>query len=734
MYIIVIILFALWILFLKNDISKLNSKIQLLEKKISSLTNNIWNLNNTVKNLSTTEQTPQCSFLQPSPQQNDEQNQNPNKHNDEYCDDEYYDDEYYDEDEFEDNNKNYVQHKEIKYSVQDCSKSSDTSLEKLFLGNIFNIIGAIAIIISCGLFITFVTSPLIKTIICLIIGVAMIISGCSMKDNNLKRYSEILTGTGFAVLFITVFCTTVMFNIFSQGACIFLGTLIMMGAFLAAENQKTISMIVIALLGGYSNLFIAASYSDINFLSGYFIFLNIISIIYTYRNPDKYYINILNLILTIIMGISCYSEVKDLNIIYPIIFWALYIAYDILSRMKNLISIESSNSITFLNFGLISAFSIIIFTDMKPYIGLLLLGAGIVYAIIIYYFINKESKNYKSFVYSLILTIFLSSYFLFNDMGRIIAWSAETVFLSFLINKYKYNYLLNWIMLFVSFSVIGIFMVKNVLYFDETTYNALFNMRSAAFLPVILSSYLSYLLIKNNDDPAADNIINFTKFIFISMIYLFAGLEINNAISVYTNSNPSNMFLQLMTLPVVGLIYSIQMSKIGQITKNPLYGLAGYFVYAAAIIVLLIFGYDYYDEASFIPVFNIRFAAFAAAIIITLMHSKIDVINAQVFQYIASILGFYLITAETFNQVGDFEYMVTINWLLYTGILLIAGIFKDIKVLKNIGIIFSIITIIKIFAFDLSDVELIYKLIIFTALGIIFMNISYWYNKRNGND
>jgi uncharacterized membrane protein len=58
-----------------------------------------------------------------------------------------------------------------------------------------------------------------------------------------------------------------------------------------------------------------------------------------------------------------------------------------------------------------------------------------------------------------------------------------------------------------------------------------------------------------------------------------------------------------------------------------------------------------------------------------------------------------------------------------------AGLFKDQKPLTNTGIWISILTVLKVFIFDLSRVDALYKLIAFLFLGVILMIVSYFYSK-----
>ena len=102
--------------------------------------------------------------------------------------------------------------------------------------------------------------------------------------------------------------------------------------------------------------------------------------------------------------------------------------------------------------------------------------------------------------------------------------------------------------------------------------------------------------------------------------------------------------------------------------------------------------------------------------------------------YLATTLGFVLMLAESNDYIDKYSlpdsYLVSVVLLLYSGIMMTIGIFKNNKVLKNSGIVVSLFTVVKIIFYDLANVEMTYKLIIFMILGFMFMLISYFYNKN----
>ena len=141
-------------------------------------------------------------------------------------------------------------------------------------------------------------------------------------------------------------------------------------------------MITIALLGGYLNICFVASSIDFKLAFGYLIFLNLLSLIYAYRNPEKSVINIFNLVVTLLITTPLMISSNELQPTYPVILWLIYLVYDVVKTNKNPKEDSLLQILSWTNFGILAGFSLILFRDEKLYIGSILIIAAIVYNLI----------------------------------------------------------------------------------------------------------------------------------------------------------------------------------------------------------------------------------------------------------------------------------------------------------------------------------------------------------------
>jgi hypothetical protein len=68
-------------------------------------------------------------------------------------------------------------------------------------------------------------------------------------------------------------------------------------------------------------------------------------------------------------------------------------------------------------------------------------------------------------------------------------------------------------------------------------------------------------------------------------------------------------------------------------------------------------------------------------------------------------------------------------WLLYSVVLMVLGIARRMQSLRLAAIILYGITILKIFLYDLSDLDTLYRIFSFIGLGLILLGSSYLYQR-----
>ncbi len=622
-----------------------------------------------------------------------------------------------------------------KMSEMSNSEKQEPSIEQFMIGNIFNKIGALAIFVGLIIFIKVIapaTAGWIKLVPGFTAGIVFIFAALRLQTNeNMKSFSEVLLGTGFGTLFITTYCGSTVLGVLNVPSALTIATLILLAAFYTADRMKTVSMLAITIVASYLNpLFINPIFHvDHNFLFGYLTFVNLLGIIYTYRNKNRNTVNIINLILTFL-----YTAFTADNIIYPAILWIMYFAYDIIENSKE----EKINNrlLNYTNLAIFTFFAMIILKD-KIQLGAALLIPSLIYITTASAKVESE-ETFKHYLHLFLSSFALSVFFYTtnNPLWRVYIWSIETVVLAFFAEKYKQKDFANWAFGTSVAATVSALFIEDVIYATNIKdFNPVWNIRLSAMAPLILSGFLSS---KITDRTNVDYFKNFSyifKLEYLSLIYFYLGFEANDIINkMYIGQLPSSRkFIAYMKNAILGFAYTIQLKNLYNVTKSRLFELVSIGLGFGTLLYLFIYGCNYKPVTAFVPVFNIRFIAFLTAIAAAVMHAKGS--GKDIFKYIAILLGFALLHIEVNDSIDRFnmsnaEYLLSICWILYAGIVTIIGIFKDKPYMKMSGIILCIFAIVRIFVYDLAHVDILYKFLAFLMLGTILLILSYFYNKK----
>jgi len=148
---------------------------------------------------------------------------------------------------------------------------------------------------------------------------------------------------------------------------------------------------------------------------------------------------------------------------------------------------------------------------------------------------------------------------------------------------------------------------------------------------------------------------------------------------------------------------------------------------------------EYYHRGSFLV--SIRYISYlflAMLLVITYTYTKQDFIKKNLKIYYALLLHISILwvaSSELINLMDllksdqSYKLGLSILWGVYALVLVAIGIYKRAKYLRIGGITLFSITLLKLFLYDLSDLDNIAKTIVFVSLGILLLIISFLYNK-----
>lgn len=625
------------------------------------------------------------------------------------------------------------------------TQTESADFENLFLGNIFNKIGAVALIIGIAVFIKLVSpyftmSPAVKIASGGIFGIIMLGFGEKLNRAETRNYANVLTGTGLGILFVSTWFASAYYRLFSvQTAVIISGSLIAGSWFLAARNNSR-TILIIALIAGYLNpFFTAGTKISADFLFGYFIFINLLSITFTLRKQSLSMLNIFNLLFSsaIICVYTLFGSLNKVSIIYPFLLWAAYITYDQIRLYYHSVPNENDNNniLSWFNMAVFVSFGRMILSEHSEQAGMLTAAVALAYLILGLITGKLKRQAFMPYIYSAIVTSALSLYDLTSGTYTIAAWTAESLLLILLAQKLKLPQLINWSVPLLVLAIIKIFTTPQATYYlSSEFYMPVFNFRAGLYGIPFAGCIVAWLMLKNKRPEFSA----LYKFSAISLAYLFFSFEISMSILKYlSHENISYAHIQFtrnMTWGLIGFIYALQISGFYKYSKFWLANIASIVVYYVSLAYILLNGFKFPDLHAYIPVLNIRFLAFAAGITVSALWAHWQKNNLHA--CIAIILGFITINTETSEIMDKFRLIsaqnaaTTVSWILYAAGLIICGIIRKQGILKQSGIWIALAAVTKIVFFDISSMAPLYKTIAFLSIGITLLVLSYYYTRN----
>ncbi|WP_047419421.1 DUF2339 domain-containing protein [Cellulophaga sp. Hel_I_12] len=147
---------------------------------------------------------------------------------------------------------------------------------------------------------------------------------------------------------------------------------------------------------------------------------------------------------------------------------------------------------------------------------------------------------------------------------------------------------------------------------------------------------------------------------------------------------------------------------------------------------------EYYHNSYNLSIRYISFVFLGGLLYVTYLYSKQPFIKLNLrtpFEIGFHFTLLWLLSSELLHWMdlggisNSYKMNLSILWGAYSLFLVILGIWKRKKYLRITGIILFGFTLIKLFFYDIADLDTISKTIVFVSLGVLLLVISFLYNK-----
>lgn len=673
------------------------------------------------------------------------------------------------------------------------TESANFNYEKFIGENLLSKIGIIITVIGVSIGVKYsienqLISPLTRIILGYIFGGALMGLGFKLKEKY-TTYSAVLVSGSIALLYFISYVAYVYYALFPQTIAFLLMVLFTVFAVYVALTYKQQIIALFGLVGAYAIPFLLSDGSgNVLILFSYVLIINIGILLVAFQKYWKivhYAAFIITWLVVLSWRFSSYNSKEHFWIAllfctaFMLLFYGILLAYKLIKK-----EIFATIDIVFLFWNAFIYYSICYFTintndSFEKYLGAFTLLIGLL-NLSFARWIQKQ-KTYDSQLYYAIITLAIVFFTLaipvqLDGNWVTLFWIFQaTLLFSFgrLKNIYFYEKFAIPVFFLALFSLLDGWNQSYSLY--NINYQLFLSVFNIHFLTSVLFIFalatIVYINFKhkkptngnhisilyNQVFPVVLGVIIFVS-LWLEIDYYWEKLYVASEQKVINFEGMFNQnFKHLKTVWLInyGIGFSIFMQFLHQKKfKNYTFQSIGFLVGIVFLTGFLLFGLHslsylanaYYTnvpavfKTSFLYVFFRYFSLVIVALFLYQLFKGIYQENIYFkfkiwYDGLLSITLLWLFSSELFywlerthapqtNKLG-----LTVLWGVFALFLISYGIFKAKKHLRIGAIVLLAITLLKLFLYDISHLDTLRKTIILVLLGIVFLIISFIYNK-----
>ena len=654
--------------------------------------------------------------------------------------------------------------------------------EKFIGENVINKIGIGILVLGVGFFVKYaIDKDWINESFRVLIGIfcgSLLLALAHRMHKSYKAFSSVLMGGGLAVFYLTIAIGFNQYNIFSQlyAFIIMVGITGLAVGLAIMYNRMEIS--ILALIGGFGTpFFVSTGQGDYNVLLTYILILDVgMIILATFRKWPL--LNSMAYLFTIIifggwfftynfnMHPEAYIRALVFASSYYLAFFLMNVTYNIrtLKPFKGLdFLLLLSNSFLYYSLGMYVLYAMELKQGQGVFTAVLML-----FHIAIAYFVSNLKKDRNLFYLLIGLGVsFLSLFAPVQLHGSYITayWAAEAVLMLWLSQKTNISILRTASMITVILSIFSMLYIWNALAMSANAEGFGPIMLNKAFVTgsfLIACLALSRYLLRSSTDIFLPmlSVVDYNKILGVVLfifLYLVPFLEISNHLSLINGSYQ----LYFMIMALYNFLFvacwmryaKYKGNKISELLAN----IAGYICVFAYIIlylsarnaymVMLISGMVTTGYTLLFATHLPCVALISAILYFSSRHlmsrasgspkGLIYCLMAFAIVYIASAeLNYWAIYIQrnsgislwkTRENMSKIAYPVL--WGLCAFLFMRSGMLYKNRTMRVIALVLLLITVVKLFVYDIITVSEVGKIIAFICLGILLLVISFMYQK-----
>ena len=651
--------------------------------------------------------------------------------------------------------------------------------EALIGGKILNRIGALALIIGIGYFLKYAfdnnwINEATRVLIGAAIGFLCLAGAYRSHQKGFKVFAQGVVGAGVSILYLSVYASFNFYSLVPQWVAFVLMSIVTIIALVQGLYYSSFAVGLLGWAGGFlTPIMLSTGVANEIGLFTYVALLAVGLLAIIYKKQQWWALEPLTFAGTWILYLSWYLEFYvpadlGITIVFIAVFWLLFYSLTVLQPLPNDSALVSRRIVGAANaWALFLALYAIVDTEYHEWMGLLTAGLGLIYLVTL---LARSSKNTVSsseqvhYVLSSIGFLVIASTIQWKGFEVVIAWSAEAGFLVWISTRLKLRYV--WLTASGIFALAILKLIStpgSFFHVPAAEFSLIMNTRAVALIAGAVSFLLSAWFLDKVAEKKDMWIVTVFRVFWPVALFMLVGTELNDMYRRHmVDSSAAAVevlsFERIVWIGAAWAAYSVPLVWVSLKFRHVPVLVCGLLAALIGGALVLIRGIAFDPIDAFEFVFNVRAAALLIVIGLFVLHERLaewggslrdwlpDIRSALQMALVVMVFG--LLTGETRDAfrkemvfLGDNapeEYSKLSNlqqlslsgiWLLYSAVLMAAGLWRKLRALRVAAFVLFGITILKIFLYDLSFLDSLYRIFSFIALGLVLLAVSFAYQR-----
>ncbi len=667
--------------------------------------------------------------------------------------------------------------KPIVSKVEPKSSRSRSEWEQIIGGKLLNRIGALALIIGVGFFLKYAfdknwISETFRVLIGAFSGIGLLAAALHFEKKDFKVFAQGLIGAGVAILYLSVYASFNFYHLVPQIPAFVLMSIVTAATFLLAIRSNSFAIALLGWAGGFlTPIMLSTGTANEVGLFTYIALLNLGLLAIVTMNQRWILLEALSLIATWLMFFAWadtyyQDSAFGVTIFFVLLFWALFFSSDIIHALRDSsFQPEARQILSALNTLIVYPvlYDLIEGHDPAWSAAATVLFALVHLAVLLVLLRRKGQWSGSVVRYSLttIALIGIAIAIQFEDFIIPTAWGIQATFLMWFGMRLSKKHI--WVsggLLFLLSVLILIGTPGAFEWGNPAAFDLFSSSRTAAYVSLAAGIWLIAFIAGTDGELLPKRLASALHYCWCVLVAIFVAVECKDLFLHRAAVDPANSivyhFTGVLTLAILWMMFSIAYVRTATVRDIRPMLYSGFVLALVAAFTAVVRGLEFAPIQSFSPVMNYRLGAmlvivggFAwhsflfkragkhermrASIVIALVAVSLLALTAETRDYFEKELWALAQSGQFNDEYNRLENLKQLSlssvWLLFSIALVSWGILKRSRMLRIVAFVLFGISILKIFLYDLSTLETLYRIFSFIGLGVILLAVSYLFQR-----